>query len=338
VTPLLHPVLVNDRFGDPALYVELLFRKRALLFDLGDLAALGPRKILRLSEIYVTHAHLDHFVGFDRVLRVLLPRDKTLRLYGPAGFLDRVEHKLAGYTWNLTNRYATDLVFQVTEVGAPDQALSATFRLRNGFRREAEGASEIVAGTLFRDESLEVSARILDHRIPCLAFAVRERAHVNIWKSRLEALGLPVGPWLDELKRAVLQGEPEDRAFRVWWRRDGQIEERFLPLGRLKREIIKIVPGQKIAYVADVKYTQANARKIVDLAQGADTLFIEACFAREDTLRGAERYHLTTAQAGQLARQAAVRRLEPFHFSTRYTGEERRLLEEVRTAFRATPP
>ena len=47
MTPLLHPFLVNDRFGDPALYVEFKFEKRALLFDLGDLHALPPRKLLR---------------------------------------------------------------------------------------------------------------------------------------------------------------------------------------------------------------------------------------------------------------------------------------------------
>ena len=35
--PLFHPKLVNDPFGDPALYVDCLFEKRALMFDLGDI-------------------------------------------------------------------------------------------------------------------------------------------------------------------------------------------------------------------------------------------------------------------------------------------------------------
>jgi len=46
--PLLHPTLVNGRSGDPALYVETLFERRAILIDLGDIAALPARKILRL--------------------------------------------------------------------------------------------------------------------------------------------------------------------------------------------------------------------------------------------------------------------------------------------------
>jgi len=49
--PFLHPTLVNGRFGDPALYVETLFEKRAILFDLGDITALSPRKIQRLEHV-----------------------------------------------------------------------------------------------------------------------------------------------------------------------------------------------------------------------------------------------------------------------------------------------
>jgi ribonuclease Z len=48
--------------------------------------------------VFVSHAHMDHFAGFDRLLRVTLGRDKSIALFGPAGFIDRVEHKLAGYT------------------------------------------------------------------------------------------------------------------------------------------------------------------------------------------------------------------------------------------------
>src|SRR5688500_1556815 len=41
--------LVNGPFGDPALHVDLLHDGRAFLFDMGDLAALPPRKLLRVS-------------------------------------------------------------------------------------------------------------------------------------------------------------------------------------------------------------------------------------------------------------------------------------------------
>src|SRR4029077_12724369 len=38
--------------------------------------------------------HIDHFVGFDLLLRLLIGREKTVHLYGPAGFAERVFHKL----------------------------------------------------------------------------------------------------------------------------------------------------------------------------------------------------------------------------------------------------
>ena len=42
--PLFHPSLVNGRYGDPAVYVETLFERRGLLFDLGEIASLPPRR------------------------------------------------------------------------------------------------------------------------------------------------------------------------------------------------------------------------------------------------------------------------------------------------------
>jgi ribonuclease Z len=327
MTPLLHPFLVNEPFGDPGVYVELKFARRGLLFDLGDLHALAPRKILRLSDIFVSHLHVDHFIGFDQVLRVLLGREQTVRLCGPRGILDAVEHRLAGYAWNLTERFATDLTFEVTEVRSASEALKARFRLKNRFGREAETACELHDGQVLDDRRLRVRAAVLDHGIPCLAYAVEETAHVNVWKTRLEELDLPVGPWLRELKDAVLRGAPEATSIRI-------AEDLALPLGELKEKVLQIVPGQKIAYVVDAAYTEENSRRIVDLAKDADILFIEAAFTAKDAERAADRKHLTTAQAGTLGRLAGARRLEPFHFSPRYAGEEARLRAEVEEAFR----
>src|ERR1700730_854722 len=52
----------------------------------------------------------------------------------------------------------------------------------------------------------------------------------------------------------------------------------FLPLGHLKKEIMKITAGRKIAYVVDCSFTNANIEKIARLAKDADILFIEATF------------------------------------------------------------
>jgi ribonuclease Z len=324
--PLLHPVLVNGRSGDPALYVETLFERRAIMFDLGDIASLPPRKILRLEHVFVSHAHVDHFIGFDHLLRVLVGRDKRLNLYGPAGFIDRVAHKLLGYCWNLIDRFAADLIFVVTEVKPDLHSRTVRLRLKNGFAVEPTDAALAADGVLVREPTFRVAAAVLDHGTPCLGFAVEEEAHVNVWKSRLDEQGLPVGPWLRELKRAVVENKKDDYAITV------AADRRAVRLGEL-RSAVTVTPGQKIAYVTDVTDNAANRREIIKLARNADLLFIEAAFARADVALAAQRAHLTTAAAGAIAREAAVRKVEPFHFSPRYSGQEARLFDEVTAAF-----
>jgi ribonuclease Z len=329
--PLLHPTLVNGRSGDPALYVETLFEKRAILFDLGDIASLPPRRVHRLDRIFVSHAHLDHFIGFDRLLRILVGREKTVALYGPSGFIDHVHHKLQAYLWNLADRYVSDLVFVVTEIASSSQSRTAQFRLRNAFMAEPVGTGLIVDNIICSQPAYRVSATILEHRTPCLGFAIEEVAHVNVWKSRLADMGLSVGPWLRELKQAVTEGRPADHLIRVPAGR-GSAQTHEMPLGALSG-VITVTPGQKIAYVTDAADTAANRAAIVKLVRNADLLFIEAPFTQADAALAAERSHLTTAAAGTIAREAQVRRVEPFHFSPRYAGQEERMLNEVNAAF-----
>jgi ribonuclease Z len=327
--PSLHPSLVNGRSGDPALYIETLFERRAILFDLGDISVLPPRKLLRLEYVFVSHAHVDHFIGFDHLLRLLIGRDTTVRLYGPEGFVDQVHHKLQAYRWNLVDRFENDLVFLVTELDSSLRTNTARFRLKNGFAAEAVSESRKISNMLCDQPTFHVSTAMLEHGTPCLAFAIEEAAHVNVWKSRLKELGLPVGPWLRDFKRAVIEQRPDDERVRI-------DAGHTMRLGEI-RSAVTVIPGQKIGYVTDVADTAANREAIIELVRNADLLFIEAPFASSDTALAAERAHLTTTAAGEIARQAGARRVEPFHFSSRYSGEEARLLDEVQAAFGQGP-
>ncbi|MGO9359125.1 MAG: ribonuclease Z [Xanthobacteraceae bacterium] len=335
--PLLHPTLLNGRTGDPALYVEMLFEKRAIMFDLGDIAALSTRRILRLDHVFVTHAHVDHFFGFDRLLRVLVGRDKQINLYGPHGFVDNVYHKLQAYLWNLVSRDGLpDLIFVVTEVDASLVTRTARFRLKTAFAAEPAGEGRAEQGIIVRDPAFQVSTAVLAHRTPCLGFAVEEPAHLNVWKTRLAERGLPVGPWLHDLKRAVIENRPDDFPVRMG-SATANVGEHRVPLGQL-RDVLTITPGQKIGYVTDVADSADNRKAIVKLVGNADLLFIESTFAKVDVALARERAHLTTEGAGQIAREAGVRRVEPFHFSSRYTGEDERMQQEVQAAFAGQPP
>jgi ribonuclease Z len=241
-----------------------------------------------------------------------------------------VRHKLQAYQWNLVDRFLCDLIFDVSEINASGLARAARFRLKNAFAEEKREAQALPEGVICDEPSFQVSAAVLEHRIPCLAFALQERLHVNVWKSRLKELDLPIGPWLRELKRAVTDSLSDDQMIEV--PASKQQPARQMTLGDL-RGVLTVTPGQKIGYVTDAADTPGNREAIVDLVHGADLLFIEAAFAAADTELAKERAHLTTQAAGEIARAAEVRRLEPFHFSPRYEGEEEQMIAEVTAAF-----
>ena len=312
--------------------METLFEKRSLLFDVGEIASLSPRRIRRIDQIFVSHEHIDHFVGFDHLLRLLVGHEKSVQLFGPSGFGERVFHKLQAYRWNLVESYPCDLAFVVSELGTENSISTTRFRLRKAFAAEPSVFRKTCAGVLCDEPTHRVSAAILEHGTPCLAFALQEAAHVNVWKNRLLERGLPVGRWLRSLKKAVVERRADDHLIRI---DEAATSDRLVPLASL-RDILTVTAGQKIAYVTDVADTPANRAAIVALVQNADILFIEAAFAGADAALARERAHLTTTAAGEIAREANVRRVEPFHFSPRYAGEQERMLAEVMATFRAS--
>jgi ribonuclease Z len=145
MTPQFHPSLVNGPFDDPAVFVDFLYERRALLFDLGDIRALPTRKILRLSHIFISHTHIDHFIGFDHLLRLCLGREKRIHLFGPPGFTTRVEHRLASYTWNLVESYPGDFTVVAAELHPDGRCISAEFHCCRRFRRECERTEQLFA-------------------------------------------------------------------------------------------------------------------------------------------------------------------------------------------------
>jgi len=41
--PIFHAELVNRSFGDPGIYIDLKFERRAILFDIGDITVLNAQ-------------------------------------------------------------------------------------------------------------------------------------------------------------------------------------------------------------------------------------------------------------------------------------------------------
>jgi ribonuclease Z len=333
--PIFEATLVNRVFGDPGVLIDLKFERRAILFDIGDVSGLPTRKLLRVSDVFVSHTHMDHFAGFDHLLRVCLGRDTGVCLYGPERFIAQLEHKLAAYTWNLVRSYETDFEITAHELGADDRVQRAKFRSRTGFHREELPTVEAEGGVLLDSPGFKVRTRPLEHHgLASLAFAFEEGTHINVWKNRLDELGLPTGPWLTKLKEQVRAGAPDDTLIRVHWRTREGARDEMLALGDLKAKVLEFVPGQKVCYVTDVADSPRNRDALAEFLDGADTLFIEAVFLNEDRSHAERKAHLTACAAGEIARAAGVRVAVPFHFSPRYLGREEDLRREFEQAWK----
>jgi ribonuclease Z len=273
---------------------------------------------------------MDHFVGFDRLLRIFLGRNKELFLCGPQGFLANLEGKLAGYCWNLVGNFENRFILHAVELH-PDRAIVQNYHCRNGFL--ADGPVRMpFDGIVLTEPAVTVNAAHLDHGIPVLGFALRERFHINIMKVPLERLGLAPGPWLNRFKAMLYRGADPDTPVEIPSLNNPGTDLTFA-LDELKSAIARITPGQSLAYIADAAGTGENFNKIRNLAGGVDHLFVEAAFSHAHGDIAKRKRHLTARQAGELARACRVKQYSLFHYSPRYTDCPDILEAEAEKAF-----
>ncbi|MBX3026246.1 ribonuclease Z [bacterium] len=328
------PRLLNPPFGDPGLYVALKHQGRALLFDLGRIDRQPAAALLKITHVFVSHTHMDHFIGFDHLLRVFLARELHLELFGPPGIIANVRGKLAGYTWNLIESYPFTLT--VHEVGT-ERIEAVHLPARTAFAPEPLPTRPFT-GALVDTPQFTVATTHLDHRIPCLGFAVAEKTRLNVRPERLTALGVPPGRWLNALKEGVRRGLPDETPIDAEWRGPDGPQTRRFTLGALRDALLVETRGQKIAYVVDTLFSRSNLERISRLARDADVFFCESLFLDADRDQASRRYHLTARQAGSLARAAGAARLETFHFSSRYDRNPAPLRAEAQAVFRGEAP
>jgi ribonuclease Z len=326
VRTVFHPFLPNGPIGDPVIWVDLLDEGHSILLDAGDLRAIPNRKLLRVGRVVVTHTHMDHFIGFDHLLRLVLARERELVVTGPVGFIDNVQGKIDAYTWNVIESYPVRLIAEEVD-GATVRSVSFS---GSGLMRPESLPDRPFNGTIHAHRAYTIQVAVFDHAIPVLGVALTETEHLAVDKDRVLRMGLQPGPWLSRLKDAVRKRQPDDTPIEA----DGADgTTRSFGSAELAAEILFRTPGQKIAYLTDIGGGASNIERATALARDADLLICEAAFLHEDAALAAERYHLTARQAGELARAAGAQRLAPFHFSPRYGGREEELFDEAADAF-----
>jgi ribonuclease Z len=296
-----------------------------LLFDCGEgcLAALSATEIRLVDALCFSHLHIDHVAGFDAFLRLNFARPESpVLVFGPAGTTRAIHHRLRGVTWNLIAGQPG--AFRITDV-RPDRLVATRFRTAEAFE-PAHPAGEVpFEGVVYEAEGVTVEARIMDHGIPCLAYAVRERPRTNVDVAALAGLGLKPGRWIQALKDPE-RGDEEDVVTDVGTHR----------LGELRRRLLMSTPGTGLAYLTDFGLDDRAERELADWLRGCEVIVGEASYRDADAERARPHRRLTGSEICRLAAAVGARKLVRFHLSDRYmSGDWKALLGEVRRVFPA---
>ncbi len=256
------PVLMNGLFGDPMLHLRLARGRRSLLVDAGACADLPSRIAHQVTDVFATHAHMDHFAGLAWLLRRRVHTPAPCRVVGPPGTAARVAALCDAFTWDRVGRDGPRFL-----VGDFEGDVVRWSEVRAG-RALPEPADVTTApgGCVLAEEDVRVRAVSLDHGTRVLAWRYEDR-------------------------------------------------------------------GQVVVYATDLADTPENRAALVDLARGADVLVLEAHFTAADAERARATKHLTTRACAEIAREADVALLVPFHFSVRYEGEVEGVYAEIAAVF-----
>jgi ribonuclease Z len=240
------------------------------LFDCGEATqhqilhtSLKPRKI---GKIFITHLHGDHIFGLPGLIgsRSFLGGEERLDIYGPTGL---------------------------------EEWLKTTLRVTNTHLNYELVVHEIGEGVVFEDANYRISAKSLQHIIPCFGYRIEQQPLPGkLLIDKAKEAGVPNGPLLKQLKSG------EDVMLE-----DGRVVLSTDVTGEPQA-------GFTVAILGDTNYCAAA----VDLARDTDILVHEATFDIDTGNLAKEYGHSTIGDAARVAQEAGAKTLIANHISARF--------------------
>ena len=314
--------LVNGSIGDPVLYLDYPGSDNAILFDGGENCALTKQQLADLEAVFVTHHHIDHFIGLDRIVRANLDTDKTLHIYGPVNTIRKVYDRVKSYEHPFFP--FMQLVMEIHELNGTTETIGR-IECKKKFAPPELETRPWAGPVCYENEHLQVEAVAVEHTVPCLAFALVERTGFHPDPEKLAKGMLRNGPWIQETLRLLRNEAPATTML--------DIQAGRFPLSALAEQYFTKSEGARVAYITDTFWAESIRADLVKLARGAWRLYCDSFYAKAQTKEANKHKHMQAPQSGELAKTAKVEQLVLIHFSSRYVGKYEMLIEEAGTVF-----
>ncbi|MBJ6725379.1 ribonuclease Z [Geomesophilobacter sediminis] len=321
----IEPVLYAGLFDDPLLLVYVRPLGRSILFDCGQLHHLAKRELKSLDAIFISHAHMDHFMGMDTFIRHSHVSPRTTEIFGPPGLADRLQAKLTSYDWNLADTFWGNL--RVGEVHG-DTVSATLFSGPEGFARRPDGES--LGPIIYRNDYLNVRAVLCDHKIGVLCYRLTETEAFGLDEELLEREHLVKGPWISELERLYHANTMSGIAVRYLRRSGESIREETGRADELYARVRRETRPASIGYVTDIAFSDENLAKVEALLEGVTLLVCECAFLAADQDKARKTGHFCTSDLNLLLQRLRPTYALPMHHSKGYLGTSQNLFDELR--------
>ncbi|KAJ6662963.1 hypothetical protein lerEdw1_010784 [Lerista edwardsae] len=265
----------------------------------------------RITKIFITHLHGDHFFGLPGLLcTISLQSSPTttkqpVDIYGPLG--------LRSFLWRTMELSHSKLLFPYVVhelVPKPDQCPVEEMKELSFVDRDDASPEEVRGKTIYLDPvedtyALEDNGRFvmkafrLFHRIPSFGFVVEEKPRAGkLNTQKLKELGVQPGPLYGQLK----DGVPVVLENGITISPSDVLEDPF--------------PGRKVCILGDCAGVVGDGA--VALCREADLLVHEATLDDTQMDKAKEHGHSTPKMAAEFAKLCKAKTLVLSHFSQRY--------------------